>query len=170
MDIPTIIALVAVLALVLAFVLQPFFTDTDDGTEGRSYRALDEIRQRAALLVERNRIYAAIRTLDFDHSTHKVSDDDYADQRHALVAQGVDVLKQFDTLPPLDETPAYDPIEAALLALRAGGSVAAAIPVRGRTARGKGKSKAGGRTSFCPHCGKPVVQGDLFCGLCGNQL
>jgi zinc-ribbon domain len=170
MDAATLLVMIAVLLLVLAYVLQPFFT-RGDAAPGRSPRgALEVLRRRAGLLIERNRIYAAIREIDFDYKTNKVSDEDYAAQRHALVAQGVEVLQQIDALPGLDETPSADPIEAAVIALAGGESVpiAAVAPAASRARKKRRPAKT--RAGFCPHCGQPVQAGDLFCGSCGNRL
>jgi NADH pyrophosphatase NudC (nudix superfamily) len=167
MVIATVVVLAADLLMLVAFVVQPSLSREDDGAGRRARGTLEVLRRRAALLAERNRIYAAIRELDFDYSTNKVSDIDYAAQRHALVAQGVETLQQLDALPALDETPAEDPIEAAIVELRSGAAApAAAAPAR----KAKGRSKAASGTSFCPRCGKPVQQGDLFCGSCGARL
>lgn len=146
-----------VLIIVAAFVAQPFFAPGagERGSGGR--RAASEARQRAELLQERNRLYAAIRDLDFDYKTNKVADDDYALQRHALMAEAVEVLQQLDALPE-DEAPAQaDPIEAAIAALRSG------APVPATTAAGQG-------AAFCPQCGEPVTATDHFCGACGARL
>ncbi len=169
MDIATLIVLIAVLLMVLAYVFQPFLTGGETQDEGPTHGSKDELRMRAELLAERNRVYAAIRQLDFDHSTNKIADEDYMAQRHELVAQGVEALKQLDTLPPASEAPADDPVEAAVLAVRLGKPLAK-VPTPARKAKAKGKSRDAGRTMFCPRCGKPVVQGDLFCGSCGNRL
>src|SRR5574341_249333 len=52
------------------------------------------------LAAERETVLAAMRDLDFDHATGKISDEDYTPQRARLVAQGVAVLKQLDALSP----------------------------------------------------------------------
>ena len=74
------------------------------------------------LAAQRDSLLAALRDLDFDHATGKISDDDYAPQRAQLVAQGVAVLKQLDTLRPA-ATPepalsAEDALERAIAARR----------------------------------------------------
>ena len=170
MDVATILVMIAVLLMVLAYVFRPFLVRSDIRTGRTNLGSPDVLRSRAVLLSERNRVYAAIRALDFDYSTNKVADVDYAPQRYALVSQGVELLKHIDALPPLEETTADDPIEAAVVALRRSGRTAAAASGRARKAEGKGHQKTPARASFCPRCGKPVAQGDRFCGSCGAHL
>lgn len=172
MDASTILMSIALVLIVLAFVLRPFLTIGGDQADRAKPGSLDALHDRAGLLAERNRIYAAINTLDFDHSTNKVADQDYVQQRHDLMAQGVAVLKQIDALPPLGETPVSDPVEAAIVALRHGAAVPAAAASQPQKPKGKRQPKAQAQQQarFCPHCGKPVVRGDRFCGSCGAHL
>ena len=79
----------AALAIVVAFVVaQPL-------VEGRNTRE-KPVSQLDRLTAERETVLTALRDLDFDHATGKLSDEDYAPQRAALVAQGVEVLKQLE--------------------------------------------------------------------------
>jgi hypothetical protein len=147
-----------VVLMVAAYIVQPFFSNRrGDGRSRAGHRPASVLRRRADLLARRNEIYRAIRELDFDYQTNKVSDEDYDGQRHALVAQGVEVLQQLDALPVLDESPDADPIEAAVAALRVG----AAAP---------GAAVEAGQAGFCGQCGAPVYAGDRFCGACGAAL
>jgi len=154
MNIPTgLLALVAAL-IVGVYIAQPFFSKQVGESGSRAGRGTAaQLRLRAELLQRRNEIYAAIRDLDFDYKTNKVSEESYTAERYALVAQGVEVLQQLDTLPVLDES---DPLEAAIAAVRSG-QAPAAIDL----------DHAGG---YCPNCGDPVNPGDKFCGGCGAKL
>lgn len=73
---------------------------------------------RAQLLEERNVIYAAIHELDFEHETHKLSDEDYSNQRAELVEASVAILKQLDQLAA--QTPADDQLEQTIAQVRDG--------------------------------------------------
>ena len=152
MDPLTIILALGALLLVLAFLAQPFISGgAADGAPRATRRTAASLRRRADLLAERNRIYAALRDLDFDYRTNKVSDEDYARQRHALVAEGVEVLQTLDTL-PLDAD--EDPIEHTVQGLLSGDAPAA----------------PSGGAVYCPKCGEPARPGDRFCGECGARL
>ncbi len=160
MDIPTELIVLLIVVIVAAFVAQPFFARRNrEQARQADRRTVALLRQRADLLAERNRIYAAIRELEFDYATNKLADEDYAEQRRKLYVQGVEVLRRLDALAALDESPAADPIEALVASLRGGGAVAA-------PAQGAAAAQAG----FCPQCGTPYQAGDRFCGACGAQL
>jgi hypothetical protein len=160
MTLPTELLALVVVLVVGAFIAQPFLAErrSEGGFGGR--RAASVLRQRAGLLAERNRIYSALRDLDFDYKTNKVADEDYTAQRYQLVAAGVDILQQLDGLPALDETPGADPLETAIALLRSGDAAATALS-------GLAADDAAG---FCPACGQPVLAGDRFCGSCGGRL
>ncbi len=74
-------------------VLMPVLRKSED-------RAVIEAQadRREALLEERDAIYTAIRELDLDHQTGKITDEDYQARREQLVQQGVQVLKAIDAL------------------------------------------------------------------------
>lgn len=151
----SILALVTVI-IVIAYVMQPFLA----GRVGRSRRSsggvdVSDLRRRVDLLAERNGIYRAIKELDFDYETGKFSVEDYAEQRHTLVAQGVDILQQLDALPAEPD----DPVERAILRVREGGPVAI----------DEGVAPASGG-EFCPQCGTPAKPGDKFCAKCGARI
>lgn len=147
--------------IVAAFIAQPLLNRRQGGA-GRAgrRRTASILRLRADLLAERNRVYADIRDLDFDYKTNKLTDEDYAAQRYALVAQGVDVLKRLDGLPALNVSSGDDVIEAAIAAVRGGGP-----PIETAV---DGGSKA--RAAFCPQCGGAVQPGDRYCNVCGARL
>ncbi len=154
MNIPTgLLALVAIL-IVGVYIAQPFFSKQVGESGSRAGRGTAaQMRLRAELLQQRNEIYAAIRDLDFDYKTNKVSEESYTAERYALVAQGVEVLQELDTLPVSDET---DPLEAAIAAMRSG-QAPAAIDLEQAD-------------RYCPNCGEPAHPGDKFCGNCGANL
>ena len=159
MDSASSLVMIALLLMVLAFIARPFI-GSDDGNDAESGSSHAVMRKRADLLAERNRVYGAIRDLDVDYKTNKVSAVDYAAQRHELVAHGVEVLQQLDALPAADEAALEDPVEAAIVAFQAGGTAEAA-PASARQA---------GHTMFCPRCGERVEAGDQFCVSCGARL
>ncbi|NDJ53565.1 MAG: zinc-ribbon domain-containing protein [Chloroflexi bacterium] len=106
-----------------------------------------QLRRQADLLTARRDVYAALRDLDFEYSTDKVSQEEYGRQRYKLMGQAVDILQQIDQLPPLGD----DPIESAL-----GGSNSIA--------------EESGEVYYCSNCGEEVGLTDHFCGSCGSEL
>ncbi len=89
----------------------------------------------------RNSVYDAIRDLEFDRATGKLSDTDYKAMRGRYDLRAADILQKMDRL--------------------------AAKPPAGKTARAH---KSGAGKTTCPQCRKPVEPGDRFCPVCGTRL
>jgi hypothetical protein len=85
--------LVIVLA-VLFFVAGPLFQRPDVTTSD------DELiqKQRERLLLVYERVLGNMRDLDEDHTTLKMSDEDYITERELWVQRGIQVLKTLDAL------------------------------------------------------------------------
>jgi len=161
MELAAIFLLVIVLVLIVLFVTRPFF-------ERRRLRAPESNLELSSLLAERERLLAALQELDFDQTLGKIPEEDYPTQRTGLLQKGVQVMRRLDALTPGNNeqaigkmpyhgsaprptTPLSDDDLEDLLAKR-------------RNAR---KDKSAG---FCPKCGKPVLQSDVFCPSCGSTL
>jgi len=159
-DLPALLFALVVLAAVIVYIASPLFRGPRRDERTSTGGALsDVLRRRAELLAERSAIFGAMRDLDLEYKTDKVSEEDYRTQRFQLVARGVRVLEQLDRLPALEETPEFDPIEAAVAAARRGAAAPAAqAPASAPGAR------------FCPQCGSAVGAQDRFCGVCGTPL
>lgn len=126
MSLPGLIMGLVIVVGVLLFVAGPLFqraitTTSDD--------VLIE-KQRERLLIVYERVLGNIRDLDEDHTTHKMSDEDYTTERELWVQRGIQVLKTLDALDaknmvttsvsPEDIDRAIDKrIEAAVAAYRA---------------------------------------------------
>ena len=82
--------------LVVAFVARPFLREPSP----RSDR-LDELgeaeRRRLELVEERDRALAALKELEFDHRTGKVTDVDYREQLGPMRRRAAEALKALDT-------------------------------------------------------------------------
>src|SRR5438874_2570972 len=107
---------IATIIVVIAYIAQPFLAAPRADAGSVTSRGADRLKRRAALLLERNRLYREIKTLEFDHETGKLTDEDYAEQRHGLVAQAVEVIQQIDGIATSDD----DAIERAVLRVREG--------------------------------------------------
>lgn len=145
----------------MLFVTRPFF-------ERRRLHAAENNHELSFLLAERETLLTALQELDFDQSLGKIPAEDYPTQRAAILQKGVDVLRQLDALgsdtakrddgnvqrgdhAPKPTAPLSDDDLEDMLAKR----------------RGARKDKTAG---FCPKCGKPILQSDVFCPSCGGTL
>ncbi len=109
-------------------------------------------------LREREAVLAALRDLDFDHVTGKISDEEHAAQRPLLVAQGVAILKQLDEATQNVQQTVPSAAEAELeSAVRA---------ARAQLAQPAAPDSA----PTCPRCGQARQPADRFCAKCGAAL
>jgi predicted nucleic acid-binding Zn ribbon protein len=114
----------------------------------------------------REAVLAALRDLDFDFMTGKVSEEDYQPVRNQLMAEAAQyfeqVEKEAERLEALIQTRRKAQQEGA----RCGHCDA---PVR---AGQRFCSKCGSAVNneLCPSCGKNIKPDDLFCPSCGNAL
>ncbi len=134
---------VALALLVGAFAASPFFYNGRRRTTSPESPAPDspDLAKQGAL--------AALRDLDFDFRTGKVTEDDYAPLRQRLVAEAGQALQAAEmAAKPSPELDAE--IEAAVHARRA--------------------STRARRDATCPHCQAPVSRADRFCPQCGKAM
>jgi hypothetical protein len=116
----------------------PLFSDSDDEDDPR--------------LIRRDRALAALKEIEFDRATGKLSDDDFARMKQKFTVEALAALRDADAAAePLPGT--HAPTDDAVEALIAG-------------ARAKGG--APGRR-FCLECGAPTA-GGKFCLECGTPV
>ena len=90
------LAVAAVLAVVaVVFVARPFLRDPSPASD-RLDELAPEARERLALAEERDRALAALKELEFDHRTGKVSDEDYRTQVGPLRRRAAEVLRALE--------------------------------------------------------------------------
>ena len=90
------LALAAALAVVaVVFVARPFLREPAPASD-RLDELAPEARRRVALAEERDRALAALKELEFDHRTGKVSDDDYRAQVGPLRRRAAEVLRALE--------------------------------------------------------------------------
>jgi len=143
-------------ALVLWMVVGPLVRAPGERTAAPAPAGADDIvpveetRRGQALL--------AIKELEFDRATGKVSDEDYALMRQRFVDEAVEALREAGEDPTLDEA---ERLVAARTAAIAGGT------------EGVVCSQCGPRPEadavFCSDCGRRVA-GASYCGDCGTAL
>ena len=86
-----IVAFIAIAVGVLLFVFTPLFANRE--TIAQASRRESRRRQ---LLEERERVYDAIRELEFDHRMGKVEDIDYQQTRTRYEAEAVELMQTLD--------------------------------------------------------------------------
>ena len=90
------LAVAAMLAVVaVVFVARPFLRDPAPASD-RLDELAPEARERLALAEERDRALAALKELEFDHRTGKISDEDYRAQVGPLRRQAAEVLRALE--------------------------------------------------------------------------
>ena len=117
---------------------EPLFSDSDDEAD--------------PLLMRRDRALAALKEIDFDKATGKLSDEDYARMKAQFTTEALEALRAADEAlsasPPVSLSAAADEVEALIASARAGAG-----------------SAAGPR--FCIECGATLDAGEKFCIECG---
>jgi hypothetical protein len=90
------LAVAAMLAvLIVVFVARPFLRDPSPASD-RLDELAPEARQRLALAEERDRSLAALKELEFDHRTGKISDEDYRVQVGPLRRRAAEALRALE--------------------------------------------------------------------------
>ena len=90
------LAVAAMLAVVaVVFVARPFLRDPSPASD-RLDELAPEARERLALAEERDRALAALKELEFDHRTGKISDEDYRAEIGPLRRQAAEALRALD--------------------------------------------------------------------------
>ncbi len=168
MDIGSIFFLLGLFILVVLYITRPFLVR-------RAVMVTKEEQTLSTLLAEKERLLSTLQELDFDYNLGKIPDEDYPDQRQALLTETVQLMKQLDAI-NRSETPSrpLEQIEKSLADRQTmrrqivadaapDDELEALIAARRRDRM----EKAAG---FCPQCGKPILQSDRFCPKCGAPL
>jgi rubrerythrin len=161
MEPAAIILLLIVLAIIILFVTRPFF-------ELRRVHAAESSHELSSLLAERERLLTALQELDFDQTLGKIPVEEYPAQRAELLQKGAEVLRQLDALTPITAMQASAKVKRTDRVLKPTAPLSdddlEDLLAKRRNGR---KDKTAG---FCPKCGKPVLQSDVFCPSCGSTL
>jgi hypothetical protein len=104
-DIVAVILAVALALACVAFVARPFLREPAP-EDDRLAKLSPAERERLLLAEERDRALAALKELEFDHRTGKVSDEDYRELVGPLRTQAADALRALDPPSGRPEQPA----------------------------------------------------------------
>ncbi len=157
MELGAIFVGLAMLVATIPFVVGPFQKKKQYSNHESTVR-LNPGEQRQAVL-------SALRDLDFDFRTGKVSDEDYTALRTQLVSEAALYIQSEKSIED-------DQLEAMIKARKASQSKIQECSHCGQ------KNEAGSRFcsqcgtavgNDCPSCGKAVQAGDLFCTVCGTK-
>lgn len=152
MDIGSVLAALALLAVVAAYLVRPLL-------ERRGQGVSDEDHELSVLLAERDRVLSSLQDLDMDYSMDKILQEDYTRQRQELVKEGARILRR------LDELESQDGLSGEAAEVR---SLEAEIEAEVAALRQSGDGQQ--QLHFCPSCGRQVEPEDRFCTHCGEPL
>lgn len=148
----TLIAIGLMIATVI-FVAYPLFRPK---FKGEGLERSSENRQLGALLSKKELAYLAIKELDFDYETGKLSQEDYRQLRDRYKGEAITTLKMIDDLQQKKEKEIEDQIEREILKIRE-------VKMVATTKEEKDKLT-------CNRCGAEYEEGDRFCSSCGVRL
>ena len=115
------------------------------------------------LLREKEAVYAAIKDLDFEYKTGKLSDEDYAALRESYRVRALNILKRINE--PEEEAAGLD-AEAETAPAAESGTAPQGVP--------PGSTEAAVREArqvlSCAQCGEANPRGSKFCSVCGTPL
>ena len=131
MQISSLLVGLALLAAALVYVGRPFFEKPRKGA-----KIVVKARQDQA----RESVLYALRDLDFDYRTGKISEEDYQPLRAQLLVEAAQFMQK--------ENKEQEQLEALIQSRR----------------------KSQSRQLSCPSCGNKIVLGDTFCSFCGTRL
>jgi predicted nucleic acid-binding Zn ribbon protein len=158
MEITSILIGLFLFGVALFFVSAPFRQKGQGSKTGASNNTLQDGGREATL--------SALRDLDFDFRTGKVSEEDYQPLRAQLLAEAARYLES--------EEKEEQQLEELIRARRAGQQGALKCehcdaPIQADQ-RFCARCGAAVKNALCPSCGKKIQPGDLFCSSCGHKI
>ena len=177
MEIGSFFLLLALLIPVALFIARPLLDK-----EAAAVTPEEDLQEHelSALLAERDRILVALEELDFDNALGKIPEGDYQPQRERLLLQGSEVLRKIDAIDADTTEPDMEQrIEDAIADRRMATAQVSQHPQAMVTdaddevelqLAARRRAREGKSAGFCPQCGRPVQESDLFCPKCGYAL
>ncbi len=137
---------IALLVLVILVIAMPILQRRDNGLDPKVNNESDQTTDPT---IRRMQILLALRDLEFDYATGKVSEEDY----HTLRAQ---LLQEAAALLDVDKVQPAPAPAAPATATNLDEFIEQAVQAK--------------RRHRCPQCDHPVRPGDRFCAMCGHPL
>jgi hypothetical protein len=153
MDLGSILAILALSLVVVAYVVRPL-------VEEEGFAVSSEGRKLSALEAEREQVLNVLQEMDLDHAMGKIAEDEYRRLRARAVSRGAEVLKEIDALRGLD------PPEGASPEPQAEAEGGADLEARIERAVASRRRYA----AYCNQCGQARLPGDAFCTRCGAKV
>lgn len=159
---------VIVLMIIATFwwVLKPML-DSDiqhDVTQLHNQQLLEE------LSLQREAIYAAIKDMELDFESGKISETDFQQGRLKFMQQAAGILKRMDTLTTDDAEQLDAQIESLLVNTEIDEETLAVARKSVENQRAALQNASDNTELICPRCGEPVHTDDAFCSHCGTSL
>ena len=170
----TLLFLAALAAGVVLFILFPVFARYEEVSKPPTADA----RERKSLTEQKERLYEAVKDLDFEHGAGKLSDADYQSVRSDLVSQAAAVIAQLDEMIETTETkeePAdkFVPAEAPVNDVAAADGPTCSSCERINPPDARFCLQCGARIGAppsCPECGTELPKEARFCTSCGVAI
>jgi len=170
MDTTATFSIVVIALMIVAtfwWVLRPLFGNTQQVTATESF----ERQSFVELELRRDAIYKAIKDLEFDFESNKISEDDYQQARLKFMQQAAGVLRQIDHYSEDVDAELDARIDELLAQLQtAEGKFADEALRQSIRAEIEREAQTTPTETTCPKCGQPVQPGDGFCSACGASL
>ena len=151
----------------LGFVLLPLFRDGAAALDSRSNPPTRDVG------IDRARAVDALREIEFDRETGKLSDDDYASLKASYTQRALDAMRAEDAAatPSAPESADLDPAEIAVRRFRARMVSCTTCGPRPEPDAAYCSNCGSYLKGACAHCGAGIEEpGARFCGACGHAL
>lgn len=158
MEIPSIFIGLILLGVSVGFVSLPF--------QQKQRKGLKTAKSHAQTVERRDALLSALRDLDFDFKTGKVSEEDYTPLRTNLLAEAAQYIEQEQE----EDQKLEALIQSRRVAKQQGTNCAHCGASVEPNQRFCAKCGAVINQELCPQCGKKIRADDLFCSHCGTTL
>lgn len=159
---------VIVLMIIATFwwILKPMLDSEiqHDATQLHNQQILEE------LSLQRESIYAAIKDMELDFESGKISESDFQQGRLRFMQQAAGILKRMDALATDDEQQFDAQIEKLLSSTEINDKMRTDARKNLKIQRASLQDNLTEASPACPKCGKSVYNDDEFCGHCGTSL